>query len=145
MGPYPLTVFLIDDAIRLLRVVEGKDAANRMDENILWRGMSNVRMPPRFYAEGGGAERAPMSTTSDLEVAIRYSSWQLGEAPIIFRLTTANFTKRGADLAWLSAFPGEKEGLFPPLTRLLPMGKRSKRQRSWCRATTEGCATRSSK
>ena len=98
-----------------------------MDEVILWRGMSNVRMPDQFYAEGGGAERAPMSTTSDLKVAIQYSSWELGAAPIVFRLVTSNFTKRGADLSWLSAFPSEKEVLFPPLTRLIPVGgQRSK-------------------
>ena len=30
---------------------------------------------------------------------------------------------RGADLAWCSAFPGEKEFLFPPLTYLEPTGE----------------------
>ena len=28
---------------------------------------------------------------------------------------------RGGDLAWCSAFPGEKEFLFPPLTYLQPV------------------------
>ena len=28
-----------------------------------------------------------------------------------------------ADISWLSAFPGEKEVLFPPLTYLKPTGR----------------------
>ena len=35
---------------------------------------------------------------------------------------------RGADLAWCSAFPGEKEFLFPPLTYLKPTGRREEVQ-----------------
>ena len=30
---------------------------------------------------------------------------------------------RTADISWLSAFPGEKEVLFPPLTYLKPTGR----------------------
>ena len=29
---------------------------------------------------------------------------------------------RGADISWLSAFPGEAECLYPPLTYLRPTG-----------------------
>ena len=35
---------------------------------------------------------------------------------------------RGGDLAWCSAFPGEKEFLFPPLTYLKPTGRREEVQ-----------------
>lgn len=31
--------------------------------------------------------------------------------------------QRGADLDYLSAFPGEREMLYPPLTHLLPTGR----------------------
>ena len=31
--------------------------------------------------------------------------------------------ERGADIAFLSAFPGEAEALFPPLTYLKPTGR----------------------
>ena len=32
--------------------------------------------------------------------------------------------ERGADLTYLSAFPGEAEFLFPPLTYMKPTGRR---------------------
>ena len=34
-----------------------------------------------------------------------------------------NFLQYGAELKWLSAFPGESEVLFPPLTYLQPTGR----------------------
>jgi len=36
---------------------------------------------------------------------------------------SSGFHDRGADISWLSAFPGEKEVLFPPLTYLKPTGR----------------------
>ena len=33
--------------------------------------------------------------------------------------------ERGADIAFLSAFPGEREVLFPPLTYLKPTGRQT--------------------
>ena len=35
----------------------------------------------------------------------------------------SSFLATGADLQWLSAFPGEAEMLYPPLTFLKPTGK----------------------
>jgi len=42
---------------------------------------------------------------------------------VLFRLRTSNALTRGADVSFLSAFPGEKEILFPPLTYLRISGK----------------------
>ena len=42
---------------------------------------------------------------------------------IIFKIVTRSFLQRGADLAFLSAFPGEDEFLLPPLTCLRPTGR----------------------
>jgi hypothetical protein len=39
------------------------------------------------------------------------------------KLRTRSFMQRGADIAFLSAFPGEKEILFAPLTYLRPTGR----------------------
>ena len=41
---------------------------------------------------------------------------------MLLKLTTTSFRERGADLTFLSAFPGEKEILYPPLTHLKPAG-----------------------
>jgi len=54
-----------------------------------------------------------MSTTTSLDVAVRYSA---SRTPLLLRLRTPNFMQRGASIAFLSAFPVEEEVLFPPLT-----------------------------
>ena len=41
----------------------------------------------------------------------------------ILKVRSSGFHDRGADISWLSAFPGEKEVLFPPLTYLKPTGR----------------------
>tara|TARA_B110001452_G_scaffold206582_1_gene176682 strand:- start:136 stop:408 length:273 start_codon:yes stop_codon:yes gene_type:complete len=58
-----------------------------------------------------------MSTTADLAIAVQYS---LSESSLLFRIVTNSFMQRGADLQFLSAFPGEAEYLYPPLTFLRP-------------------------
>ena len=72
------------------------------------------------FGAKGGCELAPMSTTTDLMVALEYSK---SEFPFILKVRSSGFHDRGADISWLSAFPGEKEVLFPPLTYLKPTGR----------------------
>ena len=62
-----------------------------------------------------------MSTTTDIVVALKYSASQ---ASLLLKLRTSSFMDRGADIAFLSAFPGEKEFVYPPLTYLHPTGRR---------------------
>ena len=52
-------------------------------------------------------------------MAIQYSA---SKNSVLLRLNTASFMERGADISFLSAFPGEKEVLYPPLTFLRPTG-----------------------
>jgi hypothetical protein len=61
-----------------------------------------------------------MSTTTNIETAVSYS---ISSESLIFRIVTKNKLQRGAELQWLSAFPAEKEILFPPLTYLQPTGR----------------------
>ncbi|EOD37402.1 hypothetical protein EMIHUDRAFT_225573 [Emiliania huxleyi CCMP1516] len=111
--PLPVTVALIADAVRRLRAA-APDADVPLD---LYRGLKNVQVgdASSSFVGRGGTERAPMSTTSDVRVAVRYAA---SEHSVLLRLRTKNAMERGADLAWLSAFPGEHEFLFPPLTFL---------------------------
>ena len=46
---------------------------------------------------------------------------------MLLKLTTADFRSRGVDLRFISAFPGEAEGAFPPRRRL-------QCKREWARA-----------
>ena len=81
----------------------------------------NLDLGDRFMADRtGGTEVAPMSTTSDMAVAVRYG---LSAGSLLFLLKVDNFMQYGADLQWLSAFPTEAEVLYPPLTYLQPTGR----------------------
>lgn len=52
-------------------------------------------------------------------MALPYS---MSESSLLFKIKTKSFMQRGADLQYLSAFPAEKELLYPPLTFLQPTG-----------------------
>ena len=80
--------------------------------------MRNANIPEEF-AKLGGTELAPMSTTSSLAVAMKYSA---SRNAVLLRLVTDSFISRGPDISFLSAFPAEREFLFPPLTYLAPTG-----------------------
>lgn len=68
----------------------------------------------------GGTEVAPMSTTSDIRVACEYG---MSDNSLLFKITVNNYLQYGAELRWLSVFPGEAEVCYPPLTFLQPTGK----------------------
>jgi len=116
--PFPVTVNLIKDGISRLRAVAASDASSNMPLD-LWRGLRDTVLAPTFLSEGG-TELAPMSTTTALSVAVQYAR---SSSSVLFKLHTTSFMQRGADLDYLSAFPGEREILFPPLTYLSPTGR----------------------
>ena len=118
--PLPVTVHLLSEAIRRLRAVEGeaRGQAGQKERVVLWRGLRHLRVADDFQ---GGSERAPMSTTTSLAVAVRYSA---SRCSVLLQLITDSFRDRGANLRWISAFPGEDEVLYPPLTYLAPTGRR---------------------
>ena len=114
--PFPVTINFLKSAIGKMRAVEA--ARGDAGEVDLWRGMKNLRVGAA-WAKTGGTELAPMSTTTDLKVAVEYS---MSESSLLFKIKTKSFMQRGADLEYLSAFPAEKELLYPPLTFLQPTG-----------------------
>jgi len=109
--PLPVTMTYIDEAVKRLRTL---NVDGDVDE-LLWRGMKHRVLPLQFNQQGG-TELAPMSTTQNLEIALQYSACR-GDA-VLFCLHMSNFMTRGADISFLSAFPAEREILFPPLTYL---------------------------
>lgn len=118
--PLPKTVAYISEGIKKLRAsyairVEQGQATSKL---VLWRGLKNMALPDDFLKnQKGGTELAPMSTTTDLSVATKYAC--SGES-VLLKISLDNFMQYGADLQWLSAFPGEEEVLYPPLTYLQP-------------------------
>jgi hypothetical protein len=84
------------------------------------RGFKNLAIDSKFK-EVGGAELGAMSTSTELEVAVRYAydPRQVSQQLLLFKVNVTSFMERGADLQYLSAFPQEHELLFPPLTCLM--------------------------
>jgi hypothetical protein len=112
--PLPATTKWAASALRKLRAVNVEH-----DETVLWRGMRSRYVGEAFMRQGG-TELAFMSTTTDLRVAVRYA---LSRHSLLLRIVAPSFMSLGADLRWLSAFQGEAEVLFPPLTFLQPTGR----------------------
>ena len=87
--------------------------------------------PSKYFMTHGGCEIAPMSTTSSLEIAVRYAmdtgggvvsdSHLLRPSALLFKFHIDHWAKMGADLSFLSAFPYEEEILYGPMTLIVPM------------------------
>ena len=80
--------------------------------------MKDLGLTAEFVAKGG-TEFGFLSTSSSKEVAVNFAVSQL---PLIFKFKTKDFTSRGADISFLSVYPGEEEALYPPLTYLRSVG-----------------------
>lgn len=115
--PFAATLYYISDALSKLREVQGKDPAMRNETLVFWRGMKDLQITDEFLRTGG-SEMACMSTTSDQSVAVEFA---LSRSPLLFKLVSKSFMSHGADISFLSVYPGEAEGLFPPLTYLRPI------------------------
>jgi len=112
-NPFAATTFFIDTAIKRLRAVSaGKPDAHT--PVVYWRGLAGMSLPKKFAKEGG-TEFGCMSTSTSKDVAIGFSE---SKHPLVFKFVTDNFLSRGADISFLSAYPEEKEALYPPLTYL---------------------------
>jgi hypothetical protein len=143
--PFAATVKFITDGIKLLRSVEaGKNMDKSVVESTLWRGMKHIHASASFQ-DRGGTELAPMSTTSNFEVALQYGTqpptdlllrrhWNKGAMEnrgtsavmsqnLLLKIKVPNALNHGANLSWLSAFPCESEVLYPCLTYLQPTGR----------------------
>jgi hypothetical protein len=84
---------------------------------IYHRGMSNMKMSDQFMQDGG-AEMACMSTTSSKAVALSFAG---AKCPMLLKCISESFMTHGAEISFLSVYPGEKEVLYPPLTYLNPV------------------------
>ena len=92
----------------------------------LWRGMRNLQVSDEFMLRGG-VEVGCMSTSTDLEVIAGYAK---SSSPLLLRIKVDSPMELGADIQWLSMFPGESEVLYPPLTFLKPMFRQAIRGQS---------------
>jgi hypothetical protein len=112
----------------------GQLQARRANDVILWRGMKNLPATDEFMRRGG-TELAPMSTTTDIDTAVRYARAGRGRESLLFRIRSNTFMNLGCDLTHFSAFPHEREALYPPLTYLQPTGKVHRIRYDGCKFT----------
>lgn len=123
--PFPVTMDYLCEGIKRLRAVGYDEGDSSKDGTVdFWRGTRNVEILDEF-ARKGGTEFAPMSTSSDFRVALMTYS-NKAQVRLLFKIVTQSFMDRGADLTYLSAFPGETEFLYPPMTYLQPTGRQER-------------------
>jgi len=135
--PLAVTTHFAQEGIKRLRRIRAKEMQSKWGlksltslkefpsdsggkkKTTLWRGMRNMEVSADFR-EMGGTEQAFMSTTTNMSVAVSYA---LSGGALLFKINAQTFMQSGAELSWLSAFPGENECLYPPLTYLSPTGR----------------------
>lgn len=117
-----MCILLTDSYALCVALQVGAQQTDAHLERDLWRGVRD-RVPSAAFLARGGTEQSPMSSTSDLRVALAYSAAGRASHSLILKLRTDTFMGRGASLRFLSAFPEESETLFPPLTYLKPSSK----------------------
>ena len=85
---------LVAKAVGKLRAIGafGPQASTAID---LYRGLKDVSVNDQFLARGG-TELAPMSTTTDLAVAVQYAA---SPASLLFKIKTKSFMQRGVTAA----------------------------------------------
>ena len=120
--PLPALVMCISDGLKALRALDPEsDQATSIIE--FYRGFTDMQVTEEFRNKGG-TEYAPMSTTTDVEVACGYAVRKgKTDGALLMKIVTENNLQRGADLTFLSMYPGEQEILYPPLTFMQPTGR----------------------
>ena len=88
--PMPIIVAFIAEGIKKLRSAYAqREKSAATSATHLWRGMKGVDVPPEFLkGRTGGTELAPMSTSTDLRVAAKYS---LSSGSLLFKIAVENF------------------------------------------------------
>ena len=104
--------------LRSLAAPKGEEMNASVD---LWRGMAKMDSGSATFMKNGGTELALMSTTTNPAIAVAYAA---SSQALLFKVKSEDFMNRGIDISWLSAFPEERESLYPPLTYLRPTGRR---------------------
>lgn len=84
----------------------------------LWRGIHQTRATTEFF-DNGGTHVGPLSTTEDLDIALRYAHKRGQSDGLLLKIMTRALHV-GINLSYLSCFPEEKEFLYPPCTCARP-------------------------
>jgi len=117
--PFPTLMVYLSEALKLLRTSELRNNRQTMGGRRLYRGLRNIAVPENFL-EYGGTERAPMSSSSDRDVALKFALSGDAVSSLLLTIEADNFMCCGADVNFVSVFPVEAEFLYPPGMFLFP-------------------------
>lgn len=126
--PYPATVVSLLEAARLLRAAAQRQRAAERGRTpgaisgfaTLWHGVAGVTPSAEFLSRGGTC-MGILSCSPDRNVAERYARREGTLSALLLKLTVPNVQNAGADIAFLSAYPEEREVIYPPGTYLRPV------------------------
>jgi hypothetical protein len=118
---YETTIFCIISCIT--KLAKTSDIPR---DRLLYRGLVDMTLPMDFWTKNkdgyrGAVEPGLMSTTAEMSVALKYSKKGRNRGTV-FEIAAGRIDL-GADLKWLSQYPGESEYLFPPLTCMEVVGE----------------------
>eukprot|EP01043_Picozoa_sp_COSAG02_P043021 COSAG02_NODE_3710_length_6342_cov_30.226494_5_plen_102_part_00 len=74
--------------------------------------------PSLQFCTDNTALRVQHRTSSSKQIALKFAR---SKCPLLLKFESKDFMSRGADISFLSVYPGEKEALYPPLTFLRPI------------------------
>jgi len=118
--PYPALVSRLVDGIVRLRAYQSQSDDQRTYE--FWRGM-RVEASDEFFARGTTELAFSPTMRTERKVAESMVTKDGANASVLIRLQLT-MKEAGADISWLSVFPGEGEFLFPPGTYVEPKPSR---------------------
>jgi hypothetical protein len=112
---YETTIFCIISGIIKLSKLTKVPVDRR-----LYRGLQGMVLPDAFWGSKdgfrGAVEKGLMSTTTDRSVAMKYSGSRDGKRSTVFEILAGRIDI-GADLFWVSQYPGEREVPRPSSSR----------------------------
>lgn len=102
-NPYAATIFTINAGLVKLSTLQ---KIQKVYRGLAGRLPKSLRVEDKYNARGG-VELGFMSTTSNRDVAVEYASSAPGS--LLLELEQG-LLDRGAEISWLSQYPGEAEG-----------------------------------
>ena len=127
---YSTTIgLLISGLVKLGRIASLPRGAR--GQAVAYRGLAGLDLPSAVFTPDeqgfcGVVEPALLSMSDDAATALRYSGLADGKQATIFELELGK-ASLGAEVAWLSQFPHERERILPPWTHLEVLGPPTQR------------------
>ena len=113
------------DSVRFRRVTVQQShciSPHKTENKILMISIRVLLLPTHLPQKSlSSSSSSRTSSESKSTMGLSRKEFNILAASCMLWLRTDDFMDKGVDLSWLSAFPHEKEYLYPPLTFLMPI------------------------